>query len=144
MKTNHIFFTFVLSVFSLCGATQLTAQPSNALRLPLYVIETTGVPERAEDAASYMPSHLAHQVELEKRGILFGAGGLRSENPEAGAPASGLIIIRANSFEEARQIADSDPMHANGLRTYTIRRWSLNEGRVNIQIDFSDQSVIFE
>lgn len=144
MKASQFLCALVVSVFSLFWTTHLVAQPTNALRLPLYVIETTGVPERADEASSYMPSHLAHQVELEKRGILFGAGGLRSENPEDGAPPSGLIIIRASSFEEARQIADSDPMHANGLRTYTIRRWSLNEGRVNIQIDFSDQTVTFE
>jgi hypothetical protein len=52
----------------------------------------------------------------------------------------GLIIIRAGSAEEAKRIADSDPMHASGVRTYTLYQWSLNEGRLNISIDFSDQS----
>ena len=55
-------------------------------------------------------------------------------------PAFGLIIIRASSNEEARQIADRDPMHAAGVRTYTLYQWSMNEGRLTITLDFSDRS----
>ena len=54
-----------------------------------------------------------------------------------------MIIIRADSEAEARGIADQDPFHAKGLRTYTLQQWSLNEGRLNITIDFSDQSYRF-
>jgi uncharacterized protein YciI len=61
-------------------------------------------------------------------------------NPEGERAGMGLIIIRAGSAEEAKRIADSDPMHASGVRTYTLYQWSLNEGRLNISIDFSDRS----
>lgn len=142
MKIFNIFTATILLVISMLYTYQTVAQERNPLRMTLYVIETTGVAERAAEAGDYMGDHIAHQDNLERQGIMFGAGGLRSET--TGGPVQGLIIIRAESFEEARRIADSDPMHANGLRTYTLRRWSLNEGTVNIQVNFSDQSVKFE
>ncbi len=112
------------------------AQERKPLGLVLYVIETTGIPGRTAEAGNFMTDHLAHQDNLERRGIMFGAGALRTEGAEAGPPTQGLIIIRADSFKDAKMIADSDPMHANGLRTYTIRRWGLNEGTVNIRVNF--------
>jgi len=45
--------------------------------------------------------HIAHQVRLEEAGQLFAAGPLLDEN---GKRVGGLIILRANSFEEARKI----------------------------------------
>lgn len=49
-----------------------------------------------------------------------------------------MIIVRAASFEEAKAIADRDPYHRQGLRTYTIDRWMLNEGTVSIRVNHSD------
>jgi uncharacterized protein len=51
-----------------------------------------------------------------------------------------MIIIRASNSDEARRIADRDPMHAAGVRTYTLYQWSMNEGRLSITLDFSDRS----
>jgi len=120
------------------------AQPTNSLRMKLYVIETTGVQEKASEMRDHMQAHLAHQVDLEKRGIMFGAGPLYQEGSTDGPPMAGMIIIRAASFEEAKEIADADPMHANGMRTYSIRQWSLNEGTFNVRVNFSDQTAEFE
>lgn len=50
-----------------------------------------------------------------------------------------LIIIRAAGADEARRTADSDPMHQAGARTYTLHEWTLNEGRITVSIDLSDQ-----
>lgn len=144
MKIRTILGTTVLLAVALMTANQALAQERNPLGMTLYVIETTGVPERAAEAGNYMPEHLAHQDSLERQGIMFGAGSLRGEGNVGGPPTQGLIIIRAESFEDAKRIADSDPMHANGLRTYTIRQWRLNEGTFNIRVNFSNQSVIFE
>jgi uncharacterized protein len=76
-----------------------------------------------------------------KAGILFAAGPVANEN---GSPAGGLIVIRAESFEAARAIADSDPLHKAGLRTYTIWRWTVNEGSYGVRVNYSDQSVTIE
>ncbi|MGE3533038.1 MAG: YciI family protein [Steroidobacteraceae bacterium] len=92
----------------------------------------------AEEVKKNIAAHLNHQIELEKKGILFGAGPLA--DPDGKLAGFGLILIRADSEEEARRIADSDPMHKNGLRTYTLHQWCLNEGRINITLNFSDQT----
>ena len=69
---------------------------------------------------------LHRQVDLERRGILFGAGPMVAQ--VEGKPRTGMIIVRAASFEEADEIAKADPMHASGLREYAIWKWSLNDG----------------
>lgn len=103
----------------------------------LYVVHTVPVAP-PEQAAAMLPAHLEHQVRLEKAGIMFGAGPLMNED---GSPGGGLIVIRAESFEHARSIVDEDPMHKAGLRTYTVRRWSMNEGSYTLKVNYSDQSV---
>jgi hypothetical protein len=103
----------------------------------LYVVHTTPVAPR-EKIAELLPQHLEHQVRLEKSGVMFAAGPLMNED---GSPGGGLIVIRAESFADARAIADTDPLHAVGLRTYTIRRWTVNEGSYSLTINYSDQSV---
>jgi hypothetical protein len=54
-----------------------------------------------------------------------------------------LIIIRAQDETEARRITDADPMHASGARTYELYAWSLNEGRIDIKLNFSDQTFTY-
>ena len=49
-----------------------------------------------------------------------------------------MIIIRADSMEEATRIAEADPMHSSGARTFRIRSWLMNEGGFNLRVTFSD------
>ena len=53
----------------------------------------------------------------------------------------GMIIYRANSLEAARKLAEGDPMHSSGTRTFTIRRWLVNEGSISVNVKLSAQSV---
>jgi uncharacterized protein len=105
-----------------------------------YVIVTTPVAPR-EELDKMLAEHLKHQIKREKDGVMFGAGPLTAED---GKRVGGLIIIRAESFEAARAIADSDPYHKNGLRTYTLQRWTVNEGSYGIRVNYSDQTVSIE
>jgi len=95
-----------------------------------------------EEIKKQIIPHLKHQIELEKKGVMFGAGPLAE--PDGSLVGFGLIIIRADSEEDARRIADSDPMHRLGLRKYTLHQWCLNEGRINITLNFSDQTYSFD
>jgi uncharacterized protein YciI len=106
------------------------------LGMKLWVITTKTVVDR-EKAVPLLKAHLEHQVRLEKEGVMFGAGPLR--HPDGSRADLGLIVIRAASAEEARRIADSDPMHRAGARTYTLHEWTLNEGRLTVSVDLSDQ-----
>jgi uncharacterized protein YciI len=91
-----------------------------------------------EEMRKHLKAHLEHQISLEKQGIMYGAG--PATVPGENEPAFGLIIIRASDGDEARRIADRDPMHSSGARTYELYRWSMNEGRLSITLDFSDRS----
>lgn len=81
--------------------------------------------------------HLAHQIELERRGILFGAGPFAGKDEEDWA-GEGMFIYRASSLREAARIAESDPMHSSGARTFEIRTWLLNEGSYSVTLRYSD------
>ena len=83
--------------------------------------------------------HLENQIKLEKEGIMFAAGPLYEEDGQS--PWAGMFVLRANSFEEARAIADADPLHQADLREYEIRRWTMNEGSIQLTVNFSDQSA---
>ena len=84
-----------------------------------------------------LEEHLKFQVELEQKGIMFGAGPFWTDD-EQRWEGEGMIIIRAESIAEARKIAESDPMHASGARTFTLRPWLLNEGMVTMKVTYSD------
>lgn len=81
--------------------------------------------------------HLKYQVEIEQKGIMFAAGPLADDSGEAWG-GDGMIIIRADSLEDAERIAAADPMHSSGARTYRIRPWLMNEGGFNLRVTFSD------
>lgn len=100
----------------------------------LYAVLTTPVVER-DKIVEALPDHLEYQVSLEERGIMFAAGPLFDKDD--GPPRAGLIIIRAESLAEADEIAKADPMHARGLRSYTLDRWQINEGGFTLKVQFA-------
>ncbi|MEO4045148.1 YciI family protein [Hoeflea sp. CAU 1731] len=115
-------------------------QLEKLLRMNLYLIFSK--PEASkEEIKSLLQEHLQNQVRLEREGVLFGAGPVFDES---GEPVCGMFILRADSFEAARAIADRDPLHRAGLRSYTIQRWLMNEGSLSMTVRFSDQSAIVE
>ena len=111
------------------------------LKKKLWVVMTKAVAP-LEEVRRHLKAHLEHQIMLEKSGIMYGAG--PATKPGDTAASFGLIIIRAKDEAEARRIADSDPMHASGVRQYELYSWSLNEGRIGITLNFSDQSFTFD
>jgi hypothetical protein len=93
---------------------------------------------RSPEIDERLADHLAHQVELERRGIMFAAGPLYSR--DSNVPEAGMFVLRASSFEEAEAIAKGDPLHAAGLRTFTLQKWRVNEGSITVKINYSDQT----
>lgn len=146
--------TLALAVIAGCATSAIAQSPPEVpehireraagfLNLELYVYETrlAGSPELM---LSQLGPHLDYQVQLQEDGILFGAGPMQEEGEALGPPKAGMIIVRASSFEEAKAIADADPMHSSGARTYTLRKWTLNEGSLDLTVKFSGQSVSIE
>lgn len=84
----------------------------------------------------HIPDHLRHLVAMEKRGVLLASGPFL-DNGEIGLRS--MMIIRAKDRAEATRIAQEETLHKLGLRRFTIEEWQLNQGRISVQIDFSDQ-----
>lgn len=115
-----------------------TPNTKDMLQKDLYVIFTRAIAPR-EEIMKMLPQHLERQVELEKQGILFAAGPMEPEDDSK--PRTGMIIVRADSFEHANEIAMGDPFHAAGLREFDIWNWSMNEGSFTVTINYSDKSA---
>lgn len=106
------------------------------LRKQLYVVFTS--PTKGMDSVmAVIKEHLAYQMDLEKRGIMFGAGPFWNDREDSWE-GEGMIILRAGSLAEAKAIAAQDPMHQSGARSYTVRPWLLNEGTVTVRLTYSD------
>ncbi|NND91230.1 MAG: hypothetical protein HKN42_10230 [Granulosicoccus sp.] len=110
-----------------------------SLALELFVAISTPV-KPPDILKAQLPGHLAYQAQLEQSGSLVFAGPLSDLAGEQ-MQGMGMIIYRAESLEAARQLAESDPMHASGTREYTLRRWLVNEGSLTVNVKLSAQSV---
>lgn len=115
------------------------AMSRGALALELYVVLSTPAGDPAAVKAS-LKDHLAYQSEQERVGNLAFAGPMSDETGEM-MQGMGMIVYRATSLEDARSLAENDPMHISGARTFTIRRWMINEGSVNLTVRLSQQNV---
>ena len=91
--------------------------------------------DKTGDRAAVLEEHLAYQVKLEEDGKLFAAGPLLREDGEMAG--IGLIIVKARTLDEAKEIANQDPFHQSGLRAYKIWPWKINEGGVDLKIRFA-------
>lgn len=115
------------------------ARERGSLAFELFVVTSTAqaAPETLKEN---LPAHLAYQAQQESLGNLVLAGPLSDETGEE-MQGTGLIIYRAKSMQAAREIAANDPMHVSGARSFTLRRWLVNEGCLEIQVKLSQQKV---
>lgn len=115
------------------------AKERGSLALELYVVNTVPAGPDA-DLPGTLPDHLAYQARMEQEGKLVFAGPVSDMSGE-NLEGEGMIIYRAPSLEEARTYAAEDPMHKKGVRTFTIRRWLINEGSFTISVGLSTKHV---
>lgn len=114
---------------------QKEAKSRGALALELYVAisEPAGAPEQVKES---LAAHLAYQADLERAGKLAFAGPMSDETGDH-MIGVGMIVYRAASLDDARALADADPMHASGARSYTLRKWLINEGSMTLTVGLS-------
>ncbi len=115
------------------------AKERGSLALELYVITSTPV-KSPDELKARLPAHLEYQAEQEQLGNLALAGPLSDLTGEL-MEGVGMIIYKAESLEAAVALADADPMHKSGTREYTIRRWLVNEGNLQLNVKLSAQSI---
>ena len=116
-----------------------TARLRGSLAFELYIVEST--PAVAPDEMiEILPDHLDYQKQMEEAGKLFLAGPLSDATGEE-MTGGGMIVYRASSLQEAMDITTNDPMHKRGGRTFTLRRWLVNEGSLSLSVKLSEQKV---
>lgn len=108
------------------------------LQKQLYAIFTTPTDGLGAVFAN-LDDHLAFQMQLEQDGIMFAAGPLWTDD-EQEWQGEGMVVVRAASRAEAIAIAERDPMHKAGARSFTVRPWMINEGSMTVRLDFSTQT----
>lgn len=109
------------------------------LQMQLYVVFTTPT-KGLGPVMENLEAHLGHQRALERRGIMVAAGPYWADDGETWE-GEGMVIIRANSLAEAREIAASDPMHKSGARSFRVRPWLWNEGSMTLKISCSERKI---
>ena len=110
---------------------------SKMLKKQLFVVlwKSLGYPDLLKRD---LAKHLEYMIGLEKRGVVFASGPF---SPGQGAAlGDGLTIFRASSIDEAKVFANSDPFVLSGARSYDIREWTVMEGRIKVELNFSDIS----
>lgn len=115
------------------------AKERGSLAMELYVVMSTPVAE-PDALKAGLADHLAYQAANEQAGTLAFAGPLSDPTGEQ-MQGAGMIIYRAGSMDEARKLAEADPMHRDGLREFTLRKWLVNEGSLALGVQFSGSGV---
>lgn len=115
------------------------AKSRGSLAHELYMVLSSPAGDPAS-VKENLPAHLAYQAEQEAKGALFLAGPV-SDQTGALMEGKGLIIYSAPSLEDARALAEADPMHASGARSFVLRRWMVNEGSLNLSVKLSAQAA---
>lgn len=115
------------------------AKERGALAFEVYVAVSmpVGGPDKVRSA---LPDHLAYIRSLEVDGTLVFAGPMSDETGQE-MQGVGMLVLRASSMEEARGLAEQDPMHTSGAREFTLRRWLINEGNLSIAVGLSGPSI---
>ena len=116
------------------------AKSRGALALELYVAVSTPAKE-PQDVKASLPDHLAYQAQLEQAGSLAFAGPMSDESGEH-MQGIGMIVYRAESLDAAQALAEGDPMHQSGARSFVLRRWMINEGSLNLSVGLSTKNVV--
>ncbi len=93
-------------------------------------------PKLRKSATRIRKEHHDYLVDLERKGILFGAGPFVNEKGER--VGVGMLIIRASSTQAAKRIANAEPYTKAGQRVMTITPWQRNEGGLSLSLSFAD------
>jgi len=80
-----------------------------------YIVVSNRIIEK-EVNEIYRSAHLDYLTQLKKSGKLKMAGKFSDGS-------GGMYILEADSFNEAIEMADTDPYHSNKFRKYTLKQW---------------------
>ena len=82
--------------------------------------------------------HLQWMQSKEKEGSAFLSG---TTEATAAAALNGLTIFQVDTNKDAEALAREDPLTKSGAVSFSLHKWTVNEGRVTITLDLSDWTV---
>lgn len=88
------------------------------------------------DMIPYLAEHLEYLIALEGEGKVFASGPMNV--PGSG---DGMTILKVETEEEARVIANADPLVTKLGRTFTLHPWTVNEGQLTLTVSLSQMAV---
>lgn len=109
--------------FSMSTSTELFEQTRNTGQFVkrAYIIRSEFVnPSLFDDVVK---EHRDYLEELAAKGKLLAAGPFVPGGLESKYSGVGMIVVYADSEDDARFIAEEDPMHRKGVRKFTIDFW---------------------
>ena len=89
-----------------------------------------------EDIVPHLAEHLDYLIALEAQGKIFASGPMNV--PGSG---DGMTVLNVDTEQEARAIAEADPLVKKAGRRFTLHPWTVNEGQMTMTVSFSQMSV---
>ena len=92
--------------------------------MAIFAVEYTYIDD-AEVIQEHRPEHRAFLAEQRKAGTVLLSG------PKVTEPGSALIIVRADTTDEAGRVLDADPFNHHGIITHrAIAEWNVVIGEL--------------
>lgn len=85
--------------------------------------------------------HRAYLVDLEERGVLFGAGPYVDFDGWGDGHDVGMMVIRADRQDAAEAVAFAEPFTREGIRSMRVIPWQRNGGTVYVSIRFANREL---
>jgi uncharacterized protein YciI len=89
-----------------------------------------------QDITPHLAEHLDYLIALEAEGKIFASGPMNL--PGSG---DGMTVLKVDTEQEARAIAEADPLARKAGRTFTLHPWIVNEGQLTVTVSFSRMGV---
>lgn len=103
----------------------------------LWAVLTTARVSSAE-MEPHAPEHLGYMNGLEAKGLLWGSGPSVVPGTLVG---DGLTIFNVPDEADVHRLMAQEPLTKLGMRTYTVHRWELREGKIAIELFLSQSKA---
>lgn len=107
------------------------------IKKTLWAVLSTAKVSSAE-MEPHAAQHLRYMKSLEAKGLLWGSGPFIVPGVVVG---DGLTIFNVADEADVHRLMAEEPLTKLGLRTYSVHRWELREGRIAIEFFFSQSKV---
>jgi uncharacterized protein len=103
------------------------------IKRPLWVVLNSRKASSSE-MEPYVAEHLDYMNKLEERGLLWGSGPFIEPGVVVG---DGLTIFNVAEEADVHKLMAEEPLVKRGLRSYSVRKWELREGKISIDLFLS-------